>query len=288
MLSDVRVNQWIAHLPEDHPLAQQHTSLLQATASITWTSAHNRHLAVSNGLRILLVRGYDSLHHIKDDDLKLLSVRWSKGTDALDAALCSLGVFSRTPKRGSARHGRRQRMTASELVENAGVPDRFRQVMILYLETYEARVSDVYRTLRHKAIALAHFWRFIRDKHPDVKRCSADSAAPCPRLHPVRDRTCSRRPARPWSRRRSASNRTQLAGRTAHFLFRHLRLGNRARLSLRAFAPRTIPVTRHTFLGTASKKPAHGRGPVSQRRCSISNARCRRFAPSPFSNGKLR
>ena len=75
MLSDLRVNQWIAHLPEDHPLAQQHRSLLQATDSITWTSAHSRQLAVSNGLRILLVRGYDSLHHIKDDDLKLLSVR---------------------------------------------------------------------------------------------------------------------------------------------------------------------------------------------------------------------
>ena len=129
MLSDLRVNQWIAHLPEDHPLAQQHTSLLQATNLITWTSAYSRQLAVSNGLRILLVRGYDSLHHIKDDDLKLLAVRWSKGTDALDAALCSLGVFSRTPKRGSARHGRRQRMTASELVENADVPDRFRHVV---------------------------------------------------------------------------------------------------------------------------------------------------------------
>jgi hypothetical protein len=34
MLSDLRVNQWIAHLTEDHPLAQQHTSLLQATDSI--------------------------------------------------------------------------------------------------------------------------------------------------------------------------------------------------------------------------------------------------------------
>ena len=168
MLANVRVNQWIAHLPEDHPLAQQHRALLSATAPITWTSSFNRHLAVCNGLRLLLARGYDSLHHIKDDDLKLLSARWSKGTDALDAALCSVGVFSRTPKRGSARHGRKQRMTASELVENAGVPDRFQQVVILYLETYEARVSDVYRTLRHKVIALAHFWRFIRDKHPDV------------------------------------------------------------------------------------------------------------------------
>jgi hypothetical protein len=65
MLSDLRVNQWIAHLPEDHPLAKQHTSLLQATNSITWTSAHSRRLAVSNGLRILLVHGYDSVHDIE-------------------------------------------------------------------------------------------------------------------------------------------------------------------------------------------------------------------------------
>jgi len=57
-------------------------------------------------------------------------------------------------------------MTAPELVETAGVPDRFRQVMILYLETYEARVSDVYRTLRHKVIALSHFWRFIQERIP--------------------------------------------------------------------------------------------------------------------------
>ena len=63
-------------------------------------------------------------------------------------------------------------MTASELVENAGVPDRFQQVVILYLETYEARVSDVYRTLQDKVIAIARFWRFIRDKHAAVKRCS--------------------------------------------------------------------------------------------------------------------
>jgi len=47
-------------------------------------------------MRILPVRGYDSVHYIKDDDLRLLSVRWSKGTDALDAALCSLSVFSRS------------------------------------------------------------------------------------------------------------------------------------------------------------------------------------------------
>jgi hypothetical protein len=69
MLSDLRVNRWIAHLPEDHPLGKTAHFALQATNSITWTSAHSRQLAVSNGLRILLVHGYDSVHHIKDDDL---------------------------------------------------------------------------------------------------------------------------------------------------------------------------------------------------------------------------
>jgi site-specific recombinase XerD len=249
MLSDLRVNQWIAHLPEDHPLAQQHTSLLQATDSITWTSAHSRQLAVSNGLRILLVRGYDSLHHIKDDDLKLLVVRWSKGTDALDAALCSLGVFSRTPKRGSARHGRKHRMTASELVENAGVPDRFRQIMILYLETYEARVSDVYRTLRHKIIALAHFWRFIRDEHPDVKRCSEI----LPRH--VRDYIPHAiRRAREVQRGPGAGDEVRP---TAHSWLIDLRVffsdicawATEPDSPFKHFAPRTIPATRHTFLG---------------------------------------
>jgi len=249
MLSDLRVNQWIAHLPEDHPLAQQHTSLLQATDSITWTSAHSRQLAVSNGLRILLVRGYDSLHHIKDDDLKLLSVRWSKGTDALDAALCTLGVFSRTPKRGSARHGRRQRMKAPELVENAGVPDRFRQVMILYLETYEARVSDVYRTLRHKVIALSHFWRFIQERHPDVQRCSQI----LPRH--VRDyipHVIAR--ARAVQRSPGAGDEVRP---TAHSWLVDLRVffsdlcawATEPDSPFKRFAPRTIPATRHTFLG---------------------------------------
>src|ERR1700681_784742 len=254
MLSDLRVNQWIAHLPEDHPLAQQHTLLLQATDSITWTSAHSRQLAVSNGLRFLLVRGYNSLHDIKDDDLKLLSVRWSKGTDALDAALCSLGVFSRTPKRGSARHGRRQRMTASELVENAGVPDRFRQVMILYLETYEARVSDVYRTLRHKAIALAHFWRFIRDEHPDVKRCSEI----LPRH--VRDYIPHAiRRAREVQRGPGAGDEVRP---TAHSWLVDLRVffsdicawATEPDSPFKRFAPRTIPATRHTFLGYGFEK----------------------------------
>jgi hypothetical protein len=172
-LHDVRVNQWIVRLPEEHPLVQQHRVLLGAITSITWTGARNRHEAVCNGIRILLVRGYDTLRQIQEEDMKVLHLRWSKGTDALDAALCSLGIFARTPRRGSTRHSRRRRLTTSDLVEVAGVPSRFRQVMILYLETYETRVSAAYCTLRHKSIALAHFWRFIQDSHPEVKHCSA-------------------------------------------------------------------------------------------------------------------
>ena len=107
-LHDVRVNQWIVRLPEEHPLVQQHQLLLGAIAGITWTGARNRHEAVCNGLRILLARGYDSLRQIQEEDMKLLHHRWSHGTDALDATLCSLGVFSRTPRRGSARHSRRE------------------------------------------------------------------------------------------------------------------------------------------------------------------------------------
>lgn len=91
-------------------------------------------------------------------------------------------------------------MTASELVENAEVPDHFRQVVVLYLETYEVRVGDVYRMLRHKVIALAHFWWFVRDKHLNVKRCSEIPPGPRPRLCPRRDHTRSRRSARPRSR----------------------------------------------------------------------------------------
>jgi hypothetical protein len=93
MLANVRLNQWIAHLPEDHPLAQQHHALLGATAP------NNLDFMVSSSprclQRALLTRGYDSLHDIfRMTNLMLLSAGWSKSTDTLDAALCSLGVFS--------------------------------------------------------------------------------------------------------------------------------------------------------------------------------------------------
>jgi integrase len=253
-LADMRVNQWIARLPEDHALAQQHRALLRATASITWTSSLNRHLAVCNGLRLLLARGYDSLHYIKDDDLKLLCGPWSKGTDALDAALCSLGVFPRTPRRGIARHSRKRRLTAPELVEIAGVPDCFGQIVTLYLETYQARVSDVYRTLRHKSIALAHFWRFVKDKHPAVKCCSEI----LPRH--IRD-YIPHAIARARTVQRGSGAGEEMRG-TAYSWLVELRTffsdvcawATEPDSPFKCWAPRTIPITRHTLLGYGFEK----------------------------------
>ena len=116
-LCDLRVNQWIMRFPEEDALVQQHQLLLDATAAIRWASPHSRHLAVSSGLRLLLVRGYTTLSDIQDDDLKQLSTHYSKGIDVLDAALCSLGIFARSPKHGSTRHSRHRLSTIPELVD---------------------------------------------------------------------------------------------------------------------------------------------------------------------------
>ena len=42
----------------------------------------------------------------------------------------------------------------------------------LYLETYSTRISDTYTSLRHKAIALAYFWRFVHESCTEVKTCA--------------------------------------------------------------------------------------------------------------------
>ena len=57
----------------------------------------------------------------------------------------------------------------------AGVPEPFVEVVGLYLETYARRLSDSYTTLRAKANALGHFFRYLRDAHPDVTSCSPRS-----------------------------------------------------------------------------------------------------------------
>jgi hypothetical protein len=97
----------------------------------------------------------------------------TRGQDVLDVALCRLGILQRTPQRGTSRRSRRPRRTVAELVAMADMPTPFRALTLLYLDTYATRVSHVYVTLRHKLIALGHFWRFLAEQYPEITR-SAD------------------------------------------------------------------------------------------------------------------
>lgn len=146
-------------------------------------------------------------------------------------------------------------LTASELVEVSGVPPRFRQVMILYLETYEARVSDVYKTLRQKSIAIAHFWRFLQEKHPSLKHCSSVLPSHVRDYIPyaiARARAVQRAPdtgeeeAHPSAYSRLVELRTFFSDICAW--------APESDSPFAPFAPRTIPVNRHTLLGHGFEK----------------------------------
>jgi integrase len=253
-LSDLRINQWIMRFPEDDALVQQHRLLLGATSGIRWASTLSRHLAVCSGLRLLLVRGYESLHQIQDEDLKTLSPRYSKGADVLDAALCALGVFSRTPKHGSTRHSRRRPLTIPELIDVTRIPAQFREIMILYLDTYAARVSDSYTTRRGKVIAIAHFWRFLSEKHPEV----TNSAQVLP-LHLREYIPHIMTYALTVQRGNNTGEQVRV---TAHAWLTEIRTffhdicawGTEPDSPFHPFAPRTIPLTRHALIGLGFDK----------------------------------
>lgn len=166
-----RVAQWLLHLPAGDPLAGQADLLRGTMEGFDWVSPRGREVAVSLGIRVLLVGGRPQVDAITDADLAGVPSH-TKGQDILDAALCRLGVLARTPKRGITRRLRVGRLSPEELVDQSDTPGRFRPVTTLYLETYSARISDVYATLRHKQIALAHLWRFIDQHHPEVRSCS--------------------------------------------------------------------------------------------------------------------
>jgi integrase len=170
-ISNLRVQQWISCLPIGDPLLQEHDRLTHALAQFSWITPEGQEVAISCGVRILLARGYRSLTQITEQDLTTIP-SWSHGTDTLDAALCSLGVFARTPQRGPARRLRRGRHAIADLVAMAKIPERFRAVTILYLETYAVRISDLYASQRCKVTSLGYFWRFISERYPEITSSS--------------------------------------------------------------------------------------------------------------------
>lgn len=170
-LKGARVSDWFARIGPGDPLAPELDRLRGAIDRVTWMSKGQRDKAYRLGIMALLRHGYERLEQITDSDLRRIPSHASKGLDALDVALCTLGVFNRTPQRGSTRRHRKERQSVEELVAAADLPERFKPVTTLYLETYSRRISSIYATLRHKLIALARFWRFIDENFPEVDSC---------------------------------------------------------------------------------------------------------------------
>lgn len=253
-LSRVHLVRWVARLPEDDLLLQEHDRLAKVVRAISWASPNGQHRAISTGVRILMVHGYNSLAEILEQDLNAIPAA-SLGTDILDTALCSMRVFARTPQRAPARRLRRGRQTIAELVAMANMPDDFRPVMILYLETYSTRISDHYSTLQEKVSSLGHFWRFLAQRYAEVTN-PAD-------VLPVHGRAYI-----PYAIERArevehGENRDEAAVRlTAHAWLVNVRTffndlcawAAEPDSPLASFAPRAVPLTRHDLLGVGFNK----------------------------------
>ena len=242
--------------------------------------------ATSCGVRILLARGYRSLTQITEQDLKTIPPR-SHRHRHLDAALCTMGVFARTPQRGPTRRLRRGRHAIADLVSMADIPERFRSVTVLYLETYTARISDLYATQRQKVTALGHFWRFLSQRYPEIAS-SADVLPSHARvLCPLRDRPSPRRAARCRQRRYERPHHgAHLARSRARVLCRHLHMGERTRLSLRgACASRHTSDSARLRRGGIRQSAQTGSEAHGGHCSSIWSARCLTSGHSLFGTG---
>jgi hypothetical protein len=171
VLSIARVSQWVAKLPADDPLLVSTQRLRAAIERLRWGSAAYRAAAVTTGAKLLLASDRDDLEELTDGDMRSLP-RGIGGADILDMALCALGIFDRTPLRGTTRHGRTRRLSPAEMVAGSDIAADFQPVTTLYLQTYARRISDRYATLQHKLTAIGHFWRYLREHHPDVTCCA--------------------------------------------------------------------------------------------------------------------
>jgi integrase len=167
LLGTARVSQWVARLPADDPLLASAGRLRAAVDRLRWGTAGFRTAAVTTGTKLMLARGRDDLEELTDDDVRALPCA-IRGADILDMALCALGVLDRTPLRGTPRRRRTQRLSPDELIAGSNIPADFHEVTRPYLETYARRISDRYVTQQHKLIAIGHFWRYLREQHPQV------------------------------------------------------------------------------------------------------------------------
>jgi site-specific recombinase XerD len=163
------IERWVRVLPADDPLPLAGERLTDACARISWASPTGRARAVRTGIGLMVAGDYDQLSQLREDDLRT-PARGANGTDILDAALCDLGVFTRSRRRGTTRHQARPPKTIEELVD-ARVPEPFRPVTILYMTMYSQRISNNYSTIRTKIRSLAYFWTYLAQQHPEIALC---------------------------------------------------------------------------------------------------------------------
>ena len=249
----VRARQAAAAASADDPLRAVAEQLREATARVAWSNARMRAGAGALGLRIMLARGYESLAQITPADLQDAPlVKRQRGIDTLDAALCALGILERSPQRGSTRQQRVARASPGELVARVEMPERFRVVTALYLESYAQRVSDTHTSLRNKATNLARFWRFIAERYPELGGCGELLPAHARAFVPVaieQSRAAQRKPddelrvtAYTWLSDVRVFL-TDLCGWAAE-----------PGSPLAPYAPRTLPLTHHDLKGFGFEK----------------------------------
>lgn len=169
LVSAAPAERWVRALPADDPLLLAHQRLVEACARVSWASPTGRGRAVRTGIALMIAGDCEQLSQLREGDLRI-PARGANGTDILDAALCGLGVFSRSPRRGTTRHQARPPKTIDELVD-ARVPAQFRPVTTLYMTMYSQRISSNYSTIRTKIRSLAYFWTYLVEQHPDIGAC---------------------------------------------------------------------------------------------------------------------
>jgi len=169
LISTVQVQPWLRPLPGTDPLAAAHDRLRAALGAVGWATPKGRRRGICTGMRLMLAHGYDNLAELRDQDMAALPPG-ANGTDMLDIALCQLGVFARSPRRGTVRRKTEPAKTIEVLVA-AKVPEVFREVTVLYMTAYAQRVSANYATTRTKIRSLAYFWVYLTEVHPQVTRC---------------------------------------------------------------------------------------------------------------------
>lgn len=248
-INNISAQKWIACLPPDDPLCRERDRLANALAGFSWVTPGGQGVALGCGLRLLLARGYRSLAQITEHDLTTIPT-WSPGTDTLDAALCSMGVFTRTAQRGPTRRLRRGRHSVADLVAMAKIPERFRAATALYLETYATRITPLYASQRCKASALGYFWRFMSDRYPEVAS-SADVLPAHARAY-VPYVIAQAREGQPQDDRGETSVRTMAHSRLVHLRTYFADIctwASEPGSPFAALAPRTIPLTRHDLVG---------------------------------------